>query len=97
MIYRPMHLLGHLNRIDKSNSALHAGFPTSRILDVIETLVCFDILYLFHNLLLLYFPVVNSSIKIFNDVLITILLSESRSKMSSGSGNTNIKIPSHNI
>jgi hypothetical protein len=31
MIYRPMHLLGHLNRIDKSNSALQAGFPTFRI------------------------------------------------------------------
>lgn len=26
-----MHLLGHLNRIDKSNSALQAGFPTFRI------------------------------------------------------------------
>ena len=26
-----MHLLGHMNRIDKSNSALQAGFPTFRI------------------------------------------------------------------
>ena len=26
-----MHLLGHLNRTDKSNSALQAGFPTFRI------------------------------------------------------------------